>query len=135
MRASLIAVLILTGIAAPSTSAEEITKSPLLTLPPDTLSGGVTVYLSARVTASATSQSNPPPVVIGQAPQVFQCALSDVVILQSGRQPNPRNGSRACSVALEDGEWTLRARNVRMGFKEGVNTRVECQAICIETAP
>ena len=134
MRASIIAALLLTGFAA-NASAEEITKSPLLTLPPDTLSGGVTVYLSARITASATSQNNPPPVVIGHAPQVFHCALSDVVILQSGRQPNPRNGSRACSVALEDGEWTLRARNVRMGFKEGVNTRVECQAICIETAP
>lgn len=134
MRASIIAALFLTGFAA-NASAEEVTKSPLLTLPPDALSNGVSVYLSARVTASATSQNNPPPVAIGQAPEVFHCALSDVVILQSGRQPNPRDGSRACSVALEDGEWTLRARNVRMGFKEGVNTRVECQAICMETAP
>ena len=124
---------LLAAFAPPSSASPEIRKTPVIAVSPKQLEAGVGVYLSARITASPTGANRPPPIVIGKAPQTFHCAISDMAILQSGRQPATRNGSRACSVHLEDNLWLLRARNVQMGYKEGLNTRVECQAICMET--
>ena len=113
--------------------ADDAKRAPLLTVTPEAVAQGFAVYLSDRITASPTGDNRPAPIIIGRAPKTFHCAISDMVVLQSGRQPNPRNGSRACSVSLEDDVWRLRVRNVQMIFKEGVNTRVECQAICMAT--
>ncbi|MEM7524878.1 MAG: hypothetical protein AAF360_14205 [Pseudomonadota bacterium] len=126
------AVLLAATLSVLPVVADEPSRTPLLTVPPEAVANGFNVYLSDRITASPTGDNRPAPIMIGRAPETFHCAISDIVVLQSGRQPNPRNGSRACSISLEKDAWMLRVRNVQMIFKEGVNTRVECQAICME---